>query len=413
MIHYFTDPVLWAPTWGSILMCISSSLIGVVALLRKKCLLAETLSHASYPGIVLSIFVLAPLVSVSSEIASFGILLGAFFSSLLGLWVVHFLEMRLKIKSDAALCFALSLFFGVGILAASHIQKVYPVWYNQAHVFLYGQVATMVKTHVLIYAFLLAVVVGFLFVLFRPLKLINFDRDFAKTLGVHVLRIDTLLFFLLALSIVIGMRSVGVILMSGMLIAPAVAARQLTNKLSLLFFFAAGFGLISGFLGNVLSVEFSRENFSLPTGPMILLVASFLCLLSLLFAPKAGLVSRLIRISRFKNRCLLENALKGLWRGKPFEELPRFLQRRLEAKKWVANHRLTQEGEKKAAQIVRLHRLWEVYLVSLGQGAEKVHRSAEEMEHIITPDLEKELTEYLRNPQEDPHAQPIPAAHHV
>ena len=62
----------------------------------------------------------------------------------------------------------------------------------------------------------------------------------------------------------------------------------------------------------------------------------------------------------------------------------------------------------KAARIIRLHRLWEVYLVYLGQNRDKVHRNAEEMEHIITPELEKELTDLLKDPKQDPHHQPIP-----
>ena len=71
---------------------------------------------------------------------------------------------------------------------------------------------------------------------------------------------------------------------------------------------------------------------------------------------------------------------------------------------------LTEKGRKRADYIVRLHRLWEVYLVDyLGKRAEEVHASAEEMEHILTPELERELTELLGNPHSDPHAQPIPA----
>lgn len=76
-----------------------------------------------------------------------------------------------------------------------------------------------------------------------------------------------------------------------------------------------------------------------------------------------------------------------------------------EQKKYV----LTHEGKKTGAHIVRLHRLWEAYLVySLGLKIERVHKSAEEMEHILTPEIEKKLTELLDNPEQDPHHQPIP-----
>ncbi len=86
----------------------------------------------------------------------------------------------------------------------------------------------------------------------------------------------------------------------------------------------------------------------------------------------------------------------------------RWLMHRLTKQGWVKQGLLTEDGRMKGEQLVRLHRLWEVYLVSLGQGREKVHCSAEEMEHILTPEIEKELTALLNDPRQDPHHQPIP-----
>ena len=68
---------------------------------------------------------------------------------------------------------------------------------------------------------------------------------------------------------------------------------------------------------------------------------------------------------------------------------------------------LTKDGKIRALQIIRLHQLWEVYLVSMGIQMEKVHTSAEEMEHIITPELEKRLNELLSFPKKDPYEKPI------
>ena len=82
--HYFTDPVLQAPTIGSMLMCLSSALVGVLVFLRKRSLLGEALSHAAYPGVVLSVLFMASFFPLASDIASWAILIGAFLSSLLG-----------------------------------------------------------------------------------------------------------------------------------------------------------------------------------------------------------------------------------------------------------------------------------------------------------------------------------------
>jgi manganese/zinc/iron transport system permease protein len=426
MMHYFTDPVLRAPTIASMLMCISAALIGVVVFIRKRTLLGEALSHAAYPGVVLSVVVVAGLFPSSGEGLAFGVLIGAFCTALIGLFLIDQLEKRLRVNSDAALCFILASFFGIGVLIASRIQITHALWYKQIQVFLYGQVATMTDGHIAIYGALALLTLLAIGLLYRRIEWIHFDRGFVRSVGASIRSVDNALFLLLVLSIVIGIRSVGVVLMSGMLIAPAVAARQFTHRLSKLFFLAALFGAFSGFFGNYLSLEIPswlEDSFSLPTGPMILLTAAAICVLALLFAPGRGMVSRLVRIVRFKNQCRLENALKACWKkGREVtlssKELNaslrlsswslQFLIWRMQREGWFRDGKLTEEGYHKASRIVRLHRLWEAYLVYLGQGADKVHHNAEEMEHVITPELEKELTELLQHPKQDPHHQPIP-----
>ncbi len=429
---YVTDPVLQAPTLGSMLMCFSSALVGVIVVLRRRSLLGEALSHATYPGVVLSVLFMATFFSTLQDLAAVAILIGAFLTALLGLWVIEKMELRFRVKNDAALCFVLSVFFGVGVLIASRIQSTHALWYKTVQIFLYGQAATMTDIHVYLYFVLAVMLVAVVLFLYRPIQMAIFDRDFSKTIGLALKSLDTLLFVLLVLAIVIGIRSVGVVLMAGMLIAPAVAARQFSHRLATVFCYAGLIGAASGFLGNYLSIELPElsgesRQFSLPTGPMILLSASAICLLSLLFAPQNGMLSRLIRILRFRAQCRAENLLKSLWRhketGATRQQIRRwqplsFLQMghllaKLKRQGWIeesSSHliKLTHAGHQRGARIVRVHRLWEAYLVFLGQGAEKVHRSAEEMEHIITPELEKELEELLGHPQHDPHAQPIP-----
>ncbi len=432
MIDYFVDPILRAPAWGCMLMCLSSSLIGVIVFLRKKSLLAESLSHASYPGVVTGVFILAAFFPSEGESrAFFFVLFGAFFSSLLALKSIEWLEKKGKVFADTALCFVLSVFFGVGIVAASALQGAYPSWFKHVQMLLFGQVATMTDTHIAMYGSLAGTIALFLLFVYRPLQAILFDSAYAKSLGVQVKWIEKAFFMFLLLSIIVGMRSVGVILMSGMLIAPAVAARQYTNRLSVMFVLSGLFGVASAFFGYVLSIEGSvrwsapQSTFSLPTGPLIVLVSASWAIFSLCFAPGRGVVFRLARIFSFRLRCLQENVLKSLWKRKmaSFRQLNgshqtssfvlRWVLWRMEAHGWLARkkgeYELTGDGYQKAAAVVRLHRLWEVYLTHyLGKEPQCVHRNAEEMEHILTPDLERRLTELLANPQQDPHQQPIP-----
>lgn len=420
---YLFDPVLRAPTWASMLLALSAALLGVPLFLRRQSLLGETLAHATYPGITFAVVFLA---LTGRALSPSVLLIGAFASALGGMGVMHVLTSRFGVKRDAALCFILASFFGLGLLIASIIQQTHPLAYAQIQSSLFGSVATCVDGELLPYA-LFGAGVGLFFVLFhKEVLLFSFDADFAVCGVRGIRRVRALLFILVVLAVVLGIRSVGVVLIAAMLIAPPVAARQWTDVLSKLLIFSGLVGVLSGWMGVYLSTLFS-----LPTGPVIVLVASFFAFASLLFAPKRGLGIRYLRIWRFRILCLQENLLKAIWRKAPKGALPwtqvrelldlsPFLMRwtlfRLRKKGWLIQRegrgiQLTCKGRARGARIVRLHRLWEVYLVSaLGMGQEKVHRSAEEVEHLLTPELEAQLAESLRHPTLDPHKQPIPAA---
>jgi len=429
-LDFFTDPVLRGPTWGTLLMCISSSLMGVVLFFKKRILLGESLSHATYPGVVAGVSFFAFFFPAHEEWTFVAVLGGAFISSLLGLKAIEWMEQKGKVRSDAALCFVLAVFFGIGTVGASAMQLAIPVWYQQVQILLFGQAATMSDSHIILYAVLSSAVVLFITCSFRPLQALLFDRDFAKSAGIPVLFLEKMVFWLLLFSIVLGIRSVGVVLMSGMVIAPVIAARQFTHQLRMVFFLSACFGALSGLLGNILSVIGSsyfsfQETLTLPTGPMIILVSASFALFSLLFAPHRGWIFRLSRMVFFRLRCLQENILKALWRNGSLSFLDlrkahaissfsfRLALFGLSQEGWIEKKgglfSLTKDGIQKAESVVRLHRLWELYLArALGFEGDRIHRNAEEMEHILTPELERQLTVLLANPTADPHNQPIP-----
>lgn len=432
MWRFFTDPILRAPTIGSMLLCSVAALVGVLVFLRKRSLLGESLAHATYPGVTGAILI-SGLFSLERSLPIM-ILLGAFLTALAGFWVIEHMEKKLKTSSDAALTAVLSLFFGVGVTVASIAQNSYPHLYRQMQAYLYGQAATMTDIHIIIYSVMTVLVITFIVVFYKELLTLSFDASFARTSGIANRFLEPALFCIIVMALVIGVRCAGVILMSAMLIAPAAAARQFTNRLSGMFVWAGFFGALSGFLGIYSSVFLSENltgHYSVPTGPMIVLISGGLALYALLFAPKRGLVVRYFRIARFRAICVQENVLKAIWRlnqekentvtfhrvskkmGFPSVYLRLVLHRLVKQKSLYqegGNYILTPIGSKRGARIVRLHRLWEAYLVhSLGQKIECVHKSAEEMEHILTPELEKKLTLLLDDPQQDPHDQPIPA----
>lgn len=411
------DSLLRGPLFGSLFMAQAASLMGVFLFVRKRSLLGETLSHATYPGVAAGAF-LAALLNLEDFLTLF-ILVGGLMTAFLGVALLP--SLCRKMKNDTALCLILASFFGVGVVLTSALQAIYPKQIKCMQSYLYGQAATMQDIHIVLYGAFFLLVCALICFFFKELKLLAFDAKFCEFSVGSFKWIDRLFLFLVAFATVLAMRSVGVVLLSALLIAPAVSARQWTDRFFWMLVLAVFFGGASAFSGTLASLKWG-----LPTGPLIVLAAAFFAVLSLLFAPKRGLALRYFRIMRFRWSCLEENILKNLWRHPEvtFFDLKKsfglnaytlFLMRfSFKVKGWIAKGRPTAKGLKKAEKVVRLHRLWEVYLVDyLGMGVEKVHTSAEEMEHILTPDLEKQLTAILNNPQQDPHAQPIPGALHA
>ena len=433
MLSLLLDPISRSSFLGTMLMCLSSSLMGTYLFVRKRVLIGEALSHATYPGVVIGITLGGWGLSSFTDWMIPTVLTGAFIFSFLGLVLIEKLNKRYRIDLDAAMSLILSLFLGWGVTAVSYIQFRHPIWYQQAQTFIYGQAATMNDYHVLLYGFFSLCTTAFVIIRFRQIEMIAFDRFYAKSLGLKLKSIDLVIFSLVVLAIVVGIRSVGVVMMAGMLISPTVSAISFTHRFSHVMFLSAIFGILSGFGGNYFSIFFSKDGLSLPTGPMILLFSVFISFASLLFSPKKGAISRFIRIFFFRRKCISENILKTFWqkgieKKLTIDEIERcnpmvYLKLRwyifsLKREGWVqklpSGYRLTVDGVKKATNLVRLHRLWELYLTScLNIDEKRVHHSAEEMEHILNSELEHQLTTLLKNPKKDPHKKPIPESESI
>jgi manganese/zinc/iron transport system permease protein len=128
-------------------------------------------------------------------------------------------------------------------------------------------------------------------------------------LGFNTKFIDILITFFIVLAIVMGLQTVGVVLMSAMLLAPAAAARQWTNSLGVMVFLAAIFGAFSGVFGTAISA--SQNNLS--TGPVIVLVAAVFVLVSFIFSPGRGLLFREIRFRNNRRDLQLKKTLQFMY----------------------------------------------------------------------------------------------------
>lgn len=260
---------------GSVLLGGISGVLGSFAVLRKQGLLGDGVAHSSLAGVVLA-FMLSG--SKNTEILLFGGLISGLISSLL----INLIVKTTKIKYDSALALVMSVFFGLGLVLLTLVQKQDNSTQAGLERFIYGQSSAMLLRDVKIILVCGVVLVALVVMFWKEFKLLTFDKEFAKTIGVNTNKLDLLLTIMIVITVIIGLQTVGVILMSSMLIAPAVGARQWANSLTSMVIISALFGGVSAFCGTVISSTISQ----IPTGPAIVVCSTVITIISIITAPK-------------------------------------------------------------------------------------------------------------------------------
>jgi manganese/zinc/iron transport system permease protein len=417
-----SDPNIISVVLGSILITASSAVVGCFSFLKKKALVGDAVAHSVLPGICLA-FIIAgnkdPLI----------IILGAFTTGWLSLVLIDLIAEKTKIKEDSAIAIILSVFFGIGILLLTAIQHSGNAAQSGLESFLFGKAAALVGRDLIMFSIVAGIVLLTVVLFFKELKIIAFDEAFAKSIGLPVRFLNLLLTSLTVMAVVTGIQAVGVVLMAAILITPAAAARFWTDDLFKMTLIAAFIGALAGYAGAFVSYIASN----MPTGPWIVMIVSVMALLSFFIAPKRGIISRFVDQAKMKETILGENLLKELYRiaekqGGAAQYIDidvlndhrQFPVRALRNKisKFQSSGlllsdsnsiKLTDDGYEKGKRIVKLHRLWEMYLSSyLKIAPDHVHEDAETIEHIITPQIEAKLESLLDYPDMDPHNKKIP-----
>lgn len=283
---------------GTALLGLASGIAGTFAVLRKESLIGDGLSHAALPGAVIA-FLLTGIKDIEVLIA------GAALSSITAAWLITITVENSKIKFDGALATILSAFFGLGMVLLTYVQSLNNAGQAGLSKFIFGQAATILARDVYITSAAALIIIVLTALFWKELKLISFDVEYAKTLQIPVTFTLILYRALLIMTIIIGIQSVGAILISSLLIAPAVGARQWTNKLGTMCILAGFFGMISAIGGTIWSTTVQK----LPTGPAIIVILSVIVLSSLIFAPNRGILWQ-IRKNRQSKRALLSETAK-------------------------------------------------------------------------------------------------------
>jgi manganese/zinc/iron transport system permease protein len=419
------DPAVRYALAGSALLGISCGLLGCFLVVRRLALVGDALSHAVLPGVAAGF-----LWSQTKD--PLAIFIGAVAAGLLGTLVVETLKNTTRLKEDAALGIVLAGFFAVGICMVTMLQRLPSGAKSGIDKFLFGQAAAIGPRDLRLMATVATLAIVTIASSYRHLLVASFDPAFARSIGLPVRAIHYTLMLLLAFAVVSALQAVGVVLVSAMLVTPAAAAYLLTDRMHRMLVIAAAIGLASATLGCFLSFLDSQ----LPTGPLMVLASSAIFTAAFLLAPRHGLLSRWSSRRSAKRRVTRENTLKTLYRiledrgfhgdGVSLRELAERRRQTLEdaqrEARDLARHGLaafhpaeptlllTPAGRLRAIELVRNHRLWELYLTHAARiPPDHVHDEAERIEHVLGEEVVRELERRLDFADTDPHGRPIPS----
>ncbi|WP_341323801.1 metal ABC transporter permease [Solibacillus sp. FSL H8-0523] len=275
---------------GTMLLGLAAGVIGTFSFLQKQSLIGDAAAHAALPGVALAF-----LATGEKDLPI--LMLGAVITSTLAVYSIQGIVNYSKLKADAAIGLVLSVFFGMGIVFLTIVNRQPGGNQSGLSDFIFGKAAAMTKSD-LYWLFICAGLILIVSVLLqKQWKLMIFDPIYAKSIGLPVTFLKIMLTALIVLTIVTGIQAVGVILMSALLIVPAATAKLWTKTVATMLIFSGALGGISGLVGTYIS----SLKTGLSTGPIIVLVSAFVFVISYLISPKAGLVSKVMYKRRLQS----------------------------------------------------------------------------------------------------------------
>ncbi len=272
----------------SVILGFLAGSFGVFIVLKKQALVGDSLAHAALPGVVITYILFQ---SKSLEI----LLLGAALSGIIAIFLFNVIKKHSKIKNDATLALILAGFFGMGRLLLSVVQRSSGAGSAGLDSFIFGQTATILLKDMYLILGVTVFINIIIFIFWKEIKLQTFNNEFFNSLGFSSKIVNFVFSILIVLVVVAGIQMIGIVLISALLIAPAVAARQWSHRLSVNFVTAGVIGAVSGLIG-----VFIGDSMSLPPGPTIIVVLSTIVLISLLFAPKNGVIIKQIKQHNYR-----------------------------------------------------------------------------------------------------------------
>ncbi|HEY0827408.1 MAG TPA: metal ABC transporter permease [Bacilli bacterium] len=267
----------------SVMVGIICGVIGCFIILRGMSLMGDAISHAVLPGVALSYML------------GINVFFGAVFTGLITAIGIGFITQNSRIKQDTSIGLMFSAAFALGIIMVTLMKSSADLYH-----ILFGNVLAVPAAEMWMTFIVGVIVLSAIFIFYKELLVTTFDPTMAAAYGLPNRLIHYLLMTLLTMTTVASLQTVGIVLVVAMLITPAATAYLLTNRLWLMTFLAAGFGVFSSVVGLYYSFTYN-----LSSGSTIVLVATVIFMITFIFSPKQGLLWRSLRVH--KNRAQLND----------------------------------------------------------------------------------------------------------
>ncbi len=380
-------------TVGAALLGLAAGTAGVFLFLRKRALVSDAISHATLPGVGLA-FILMVAVGGDGRWLP-GLLIGSALSAWIGLLAMQWLTTKTRLSEDAAIGAILSVFFGLGVVLLTLIQTMPSGRQAGLEGFLLGSTAGMLRDEALLIGIGALAVIAIILIFQRHMVLAAFDPGFAAATGVPVGRVDLLVMGLVLAVTVVGLKVVGLILIVALLIIPPVTARFWTDRAGRMVVISGVVGALAGYTGAAASAVVP----DLPTGPIIVLIAFGIFIVSLLVAPERGVLAAILRHRRFQRQVHLRQGLLALATGQPIYE--RLTLRLLTAAGLATPDGVaTEDGKARAARALRDETRWSTIrgLIEYAGPAQR-YDGLTPIEDVLTPDQIAEIDARIGAPE--------------
>lgn len=265
MLEMLTYDFMQRSLLAAALVGLLCSVIGVFVVLRGLAFAGAGTAHAAFAGVTLAYLVGLPPIAL------------AIVFGLATVWITGWVEEKGRMKLDVSIGILYTTTMALAILFLGLMKSYNPEVYG----YLFGSVLSVTTEELLAIGGLSILVLGTIMLLSKELYFIAFDQEMAEASGVPARQIFYLLLSLVALTVVIALKTVGAILVFAMVLIPASTAYQLTNSLAQMTLYSSIIGTLCAVGGVLLSYAFD-----LPSGPAIVLLATAVFFLSVLFSPK-------------------------------------------------------------------------------------------------------------------------------